>query len=355
MKLLFASIGLFGALGVLRAGSIRESLQTEYSTGAKLHVSRETKVSMETTSMSFEIDGEPMDRGGRGGGRATRNVHRVDYVDLIQEVSEGTPSKIKRTFEAIEGEAVMGDQDISLEAPLNGLTLLLSRDDGEVEAELEEGTVEDDAMLEGHHMALSLDLLLPADSVAIGDEWEPEDGADLLVALGLDLTPKLFLPPAFERGGGGGRGGGRGGGSGRGMGAGTEAFFQAVDWDISASLLEQTEEYEGEECLVVKIEAEGSGELEEPERGGRGERRREFELGAPASNGRSVMRRGTEIEIEMSGKLLFSREAQRPIHFEIKGEISVESDREFSRGESTMRMQRSQAGTIEQSVTISEG
>jgi hypothetical protein len=38
----------------------------------------------------------------------------------------------------------------------------------------------------------------------------------------------------------------------------------------------------------------------------------------------------------------------------IKGELSTETDREFSRGESTMRIQRSQEGTFEQTVTVSQ-
>ncbi|MAB81151.1 MAG: hypothetical protein CMJ89_17530 [Planctomycetes bacterium] len=338
-------LSIIGFAAVVLAG---ESLRTEYSDDTTLRVSRETSVSMSTTQMSFERDGEPIEGFGREGGGETETTKRVVYEDRIQEVKNGAPVRLKRTFESVEGEAILGDQDVSLEAPLTGKTLLLTSDEGTVEAELEEGSLEDDEMLLGHRMTLSLDLLLPPDPVTHGDTWEPENGKDLLIALGIDLDEKLFLPPQFDFGGWGrGRREGGGGRGSRRMGGGTQAIFQQADWDVSATFMEQTDEFEGEECLVVKIEAEASGELEDrsPEWS-----RREFSVTESTPS-----LRGTEFEIEMTGRLLFSRDAGRPVHFEIKGELSTETDREFSRGDSSMRIQRSQEGTFEQTVTVSQG
>ena len=329
-----------------------EALRTEYTPGKKLVVERETRFSMKTTHSSFERDGQEVDRGGRGFNMDVETHKRVVYVDLVQEVEGGSPVKLERTFETLEGEAVLGEQDVALDAPLAGLKLLLSTADGEVEAELEEGSVEDDEVLEGHAMTLPLDALLPAGEVAPGDEWELEDGDALLSALGLDLDPKYFLPPRFEFGGfGGGEGrGGRGGGRG-GMrrGGGDQRVFHEADWEVTLTLLAEAEELEGEEVLAVKLVAEGSGELPEPERGfGRG--RREFSTSATVV----PSARGTEFEIELAGRLLFSKASHRPVRLEIEGEVRIETDREFSRGESSMRMQRSQEGTFEQTVTITE-
>lgn len=58
-------LSITGFAAVVLAG---ESLRTEYSDDTTHRVSRETSVSMSTTQMSFERDGEPIEGFGRGGG-----------------------------------------------------------------------------------------------------------------------------------------------------------------------------------------------------------------------------------------------------------------------------------------------
>jgi len=325
-----------------------EELATAYDSGTSYRVARETRISMETTEFSFERDGEPMDRGGFGGGGGTESSKTIVILDQVVEALDGHPAEVHRTFEQVEGTASMFGNDMTLDSPLAGKTLELTLEGDEVVVELADGeSVDDDALLEGHRLTLALDALLPEESIAAGDTWEIE-GEALLHALGLDVEQKLFErpePPEFGggRGGGGGRGRGRGG---RG-GSDSSTLFAQAEWDVTATLLERTEELAGEECLVISIEAEGSGEVEAPARRGGS---REFAPRTGSSNSRPM--RGTEFTIELEGELFFSSRASRPVQLEVEAEIEVRTDNEFQRGDSVMRMKRTQEGTLEQTVTV---
>jgi len=327
-----------------------ETISTDYTRGEKLRIEVESTFSM-TTERQMERDGEPVESR-FGGSGPTVDSRKIVMVDQALENEAGRPTKVRREFEELGGTMTMsrGDEERELEwtCPLDGVTLELALDDGEVVAEVVDGDEpDDDAVLEGHHLTLALDALLPEDEVEPGDDWEI-DGEALVRALGLDIESKLFLPPQFEesadRGEGrGGRGQRRGGP--RGGDAGLRALFESGDWDGKATLKEGNEEIEGVACHVIAIEAECKGELPEREfGGGRG--------GGGLAVGTTAPIPENSFEVELEGTLYFSVADGRPVSFELEGTISSESYREMDRGEVTMTISTTGEGKLEYNVTI---
>ena len=198
-----AAIGLFGALG------------TEYAKNRVFEVSVSQTSSSERVSMEITMNGEPIDRGGRGGGGGGRtSTFSLTTTDVVLAAEEGAPTRIQRTFDEVSGESsfeMRGEaQDVEMESAFEGLTIVLSAEGDEVEVEVTDGDAPEEERLEGHSLALSLDRLLPEDEVEVGDEWSIE-GDDLMAALGQRLQAKLIDRPERQEGG---EGRGRRGGSG---------------------------------------------------------------------------------------------------------------------------------------------
>lgn len=329
------------AVAFVFAGS--GTLATDYTQERALRIECERTVEMETTDSSFERDGEPMEgRGGGGGGTVT--TQKIVHIDRVVEHDDGTPLKVRREFESVEGSASIdmgerGSTDVDQESPLDGVTIELEDDDGDVEVKVVDGSEPDDsAALEGHRLALALDALLPDGDTDDGDSWDLESD-DIIAALGFDLQGALF-PPAQREEGGGERGGGRG--RGRGMrGGGNERFMGNVEWKGKATLEGGTEDHDGIECIVITLELESSGDMPEGEGGGG------FGGGDPPQIDASY-------EVELEGKLLFSTEAARPVLLEVEGTIETEREMEMSRGGSSMVIYTKREGEFKQTVTVSE-
>lgn len=333
-----------------------DALRTEYTADTSWTVEVEGEFSMETTDFRMERDGEPMEP--RFGGGGTVESRHLVYVDSLLEVDGEGPVRLRREFQTLESDAIMsrGDEDFEREreAPLEGVTLELVRDGDGVSAEVVDGdSPDDEAVLEGHALALALDELLPEEAAEPGDEWEL-DGAQLAHALHLDVERAFFPPPERPEGGPRGRRGeersqgrGRGGPGGR-RGASLAALVKEGVWDASATLLAETEELDGRTCKVIAIEGGCLGSMEEPEREGPGGRR---------GGGRALMlpvaaRPTTDFELELEGKLYFDVELRLPVRLSVEGTIQVESTRERSRGESTMTMYTAQEGGFSCSVQV---
>jgi hypothetical protein len=347
MRLIYPAafgLALFGA----------ETISTDYTHGETLRIEVTSTFSMETET-SMERDGEPVDSR-FGGGRNSSETRTVVMFDEVLEEKDGRPSRLSREFESIEGVSVSsrGDEEreSERECPLSEVTLELTLKDGEVLAEVIDGSEpDDDALLEGHLMPLSLDALFPEDDVESGDSWDIEGDA-LIRALGLDIESALFprpqRPEAGERGeGGGGRGDRRGRGS-RG-GGGVKGYFTNGEVDGEATLEADTEEWGGVECLVISIEAECTGEMPEREFGGGGGRGGGGG-GVAVSPSSAIPENSFEIELE--GKLLFSVADKRPVYFEIEGTVGTESLREMERGGSSMSFASIGDGTFKHTVEI---
>ncbi|MCB9914020.1 MAG: hypothetical protein H6828_02590 [Planctomycetes bacterium] len=339
-------------------------LSTKYQKDQSLLVDVTSSFHMETTDFSMERDGEPVDSPFGGGGGHEESRHIV-MKDTVHETKDGAPVHVTREFKTVAAKTVMsrGDEDMEMEAesPLHEVTLDLTLDDGEVVAEVVDGSEpDDDAVLKGHHLELALDALLPAEDVEPGGKWDI-DGEALARALMLDQEGAFFPPPQREDDGGAGRGEGRGGRGGmrgmRGMrgrrGGGLGGYLKEGTWDLEATLAEGTEEHDGVACLVVKIAGDGSGSMPEPEGGfgggrgrrGGGDRASSFALAPVFEN---------SFDVEVEGTLYVDPSAGRPVHFELEAKLSTESTREMNRGESSMVIHNAQEGTYTYSVDLSQ-
>lgn len=336
-----------------------QAIATKYPTEVSYRVAVTSQFSMETVDFSMERDGEPME-GGRGGDMRSEQNRTIVMVDTILESKDGEPTRVRRTFENLDDQSLMtfgeNERANERECPLNEVVLELSLEDGEVKAEVLEGDEPDDErLLEGHHMTLALDALLPQEEVEADDSWKLE-GEDLLQAMGFDLENQLFPQPTRDEGEGdgegrrGGRGGGRRGGGMMGGGNGAADHFIHAEWEVEAKLIAEVEEYEGVECHVISLEAEGTGELPEPEMGGGRDRDRQDQSFALLSTSMPIE---NSFEIELEGKLYFSVEGGHPLHFEVEGKVATESLREMERRDSFMVISISKEGTFEYSVDVS--
>lgn len=354
----------FAAGAVAGVAAIADGMKTDYSEGRKYTVSMESSATT-TSEREMLVDGERREgRGGAGGPSERTSTFSLAYTDEVVAADEGAPTQVRRAFEAasagmemeMRGEPV----EMDLGSPFDGVTLLLSLEEGVVEATVEDGDApEDTERLEGHSLTLPLDGLLPGDDVEAGDSWDIEPRA-LRSALGAGLTAKLIERPELGGGGGGQRGGeGRGGrqrgGPRGGMGDAVSGLFgENMDWEITATLTERTEDVDGTSYAVIEIEATMSGALPEPQFGrrrGGGDRAvgaaREVAIALPE---------GT-IEAELNGELLWDAEHSCPVRLTMTGEVESEQStvRDTERGNFEINSSSSTELEVTVSVTPTKG
>lgn len=341
MKVLVSSL----CAGLLLTGG--STLATKYSTERALKFEISTSNRMETTTMEMEVDGEPQDTGGRGGA-STESENTEIHVDHVMEVSDGKPTKVRRTFEKVGGTASMsfGDQsrDSSVESPFQGVTLeLVAGKDGAVETTVVDGKEpESEGALKGHHLETFLDGLLPASAVEVDATWDLEKDA-ISRALRLDVRKALYPRP--QRGGGGGEGGGgdrprRGGGGGRG-----NSVLDTAEWKGTAKLVSADKEIEGVSCSVIELKLEATGDMEMPEmRGPRGG------VYAPEA----ALENRMNYSIKLEGTFAFANKEKRPVKLDLEGKMRTETRTEMTREDRTMKMHSVQEGKIEYAITCTE-
>lgn len=325
-------------------GVTGQSFETRYTVERTLRVESRVVMALETTSLRMERDGEPVEgRGGRGGG--VREERRVVEIDRVLEVEDGGPARVRRNFERVEAEATSGfggeDRERELDCPLSGVAIEV---DAEGTAEVVEGDAPADAAtLAGHRPELALDALLPSGEVEEGATWSLE-GPQVARALGFDRELALHPEPDPEREGGGRARAGRG--AGRSIGR----MLHDAQWSGTATLVSLAENREGARCALITFEAEASGDLPEPElggrRGGRGgdPPRTEAEGGRVASTYRAAL----------EGRLWYSLEKARPVALEVEGQLHTERNIERSSERGSFVVEVVQDGTYERSVTVEE-
>ena len=330
---------LSACLGALVGGT---KLETVYSAEKALQVEITFQQTSET-STTMERDGEPVEGPGGGMGASSEMTYTETFVDRYVAVDAGKPTKVRRSWSEVGGKTAMsmGDQssEREMESPFEGLEI-------EIEADAESAKViagtepEGEGSLTGHQLVLCLDGLLPNKDVAVDDTWELSKDA-ILCSLRQDFMQNMTPPPARAEGGGEGRGqrGGRGGARG-GRGGGSLKDFE---WEGSAKVVGLEEDVDGVACTVVDLTMTASGTRELPQGG----RPRDGMYGLPVENTMTY-------KVELEGKLYYDNKAKRPLKMEVKGTANVETVREMTREESTMRIESSQDGKIEYSIAISE-
>lgn len=324
-------------------------LSTHYEAEQTLRVVIETSITMDT-EMSMERDGQPVEGRGGGGGMSSESEYKEVHVDTIVAAEKGKPSKVKRTFEELGGKrsTSFGEEsrDSDVESPLEGVTVMLSGEGADVEAEVVEGKKpEDDKAFEHQRVELFLDGVLPSKEVEEGATWDLTK-EQVLAILALDTHRGIFPPPQREGGGdrGGGGGGGRRGGGRMGGGGGDLGLLMAFDWKGKAKLASAKDEVDGVECAVIELELTASGELPMPEaRAPRGER-----MLAPESEAL-----GNGYDASLEGKLAFDLAAKRPHSLEISGKLSNTMDMEREgRDGGTMKIHTKRDGKVKLSVKV---
>lgn len=330
--------------GLLLSGG--HTLATKYSTDRTLRFELESSLTMSTTSMEVERDGEPVESGGRGS--KMESVYEEVHVDRPMAVGDGKPTKLRRTFEKVGGTSSMtfGDnvRDSELESSFEGVTLELVVKDGAVETDVVEGSKPDgEGALEGHRIETFLDGLLPSDAVEVDGAWDLEKDA-ILRALRLDVRKALYARPAPPEGGGESGGGGRR--SGRGMGGGSNGMLENAEWKGTAKLVSADKEIDGVSCSVVELKLEAAGSRELPQRTG-GRRGGVFGLETALENTLTY-------DLRLEGKLVFSNKDKRPVSLKLEGTAHSDTRTEFSGGERSMKTHAVQDGKIEYKVEVSE-
>jgi hypothetical protein len=325
------------------------SLQTRYEAERVLRVEIETTLEMDTETR-MERDGQPVEGRGGGGSSSSDTEFKEVHVDKLVEVEKGKPAKVERHFEELGGSRSFSfgerEGESEVETPIEGLTVRLTGEDGDVTAEVVDGTKpEDEKAFAFERLTLFVDGVLPGKDVEEGASWELSK-EQVLSILRLDAHRGLFPPP--PRDGGENGGGGRRGGS---FGGGELRLLIEADWKGKATLADASAEVDGVQCAVIELELTASGELAMPERGPGGGGRRggmpEAEPTTPAL--------GNSYEIDLEGKLAFDLAAKRPVSLDVEGKVSNVTDMEREGREGgTIKMHSERKGKFKLAVKVSE-
>jgi hypothetical protein len=327
------------------------ALGTDYSKDRALKIESQFQLATETET-SRERDGQPVEGRGGGGSMKSDTTWHVVQVDEVLAHEGKKPTKVKRNYEKVGGEATMAfgenENTAQLESPFEGATLQLSGDDDDVKVEFLDGKKPDhEAALVGHKLGLALDALLPDKEVDKDAHWDL-DSAQIKRALGLDLRKALFPPPPAPEnagGGGGGGGGGRRGGMGRGGGMG--GIPGDAEWTGKAKLVSLDEEVDGVKCAKIEIEIATHGDLPDQPMGGGGRGRMlEPESALPLFAG--------TYSGEAKGEFYFALDGKRPVKLELEGKVESTRDSEMKREEVVTKMHSKMQGKLKVKVEVTE-
>ncbi len=191
----------------------------------------------------------------------------VVQVDEVQAHEGKKPTKVKRSYEKVGGEAnvAFGENEntIPFESPFEGATLQLSGDDEDVKVEFVDGKKPDhEGALVGHKLGLALDALLPDKEVEKDAHWDLDSGADQ--ARARPRPAQGALPaPARSRGCGWRRWRRRRPARGMGRGGGMGGIPADAEWTGKAKLVSLDEDVDGMKCAKIEIEIGAHGDLPE--------------------------------------------------------------------------------------------
>ena len=326
-------------------------LATDYSKPRAVKVESEFQLATETET-TRERDSQPVEGRGGGGSMKMESSWQSVHVDEVQAHEGQKPTKVKRHYEKVGGEATMAfgenENTTPLESPFEGATLQLSGDGDDVKVEFVDGKKPDhEGALVGHKLGLALDALLPDKDVEKDAHWDL-DNAQIKRALGLDLRKALYPPPPAPEGAGGagGGGGGRRGGMGRGGGMG--GIPADAEWTGKAKLVSLEEDVDGVKCAKIEIEISTHGDLPDQPMGGGGGRGRmlEPESALPLFAG--------TYSAEAKGEFYFAIEGKRPVKLELEGKLESVRDSEMKREDSVTKMHSKMQGTLKVKVAVSE-
>ena len=237
-----------------------------------------------------------------GVGLTQRLRRTLEVVDDYREVAHGQPRTVARHFEVLDADLVRASSPgevVEVDSGLlEGVTLELRRDESGVEAryaEQDEATAGlEELELEGFVMHLGFDALLPAGAVRYGATWQL-DAVALEQALQLN-TGALLFPPALKA---------DAALNARKVGRGIGLTLKSAQWELEASLSEETQVVEGVECFVIELD--GRGVFDQPR------------LGAER---RTRASRWRHIELELEGQAFLAVESHLPMRVEVAIDVA---------------------------------
>jgi hypothetical protein len=276
------------ALAALSTGG--EPVEAVYREGGVLVCATSQSTEMELDEASITLNGmelppEALDElGPVFPTQSSQEEYRIR--DEILAVADGRPERVRRTFELLHKAEVEDGEETEKTGPLEGLSLLLTLEDGEpaVELEAEDEDIEE-RYLEHHRLEHDTDLLLPDEPVEVGDSWAAPDE---LLRRFLDLAdePLLFEPDeddddAFE-----------------------EMIRENSTYHGEVELLELTER-DGLRCAVLAFRFELEAVVDDLST-----------LGMEAQEGMGEPSGRVTIQLESHGKLWHAIEEGRPVALE---------------------------------------
>jgi hypothetical protein len=161
---------------------------------------------------------------------------------------------------------------------------------------------------------------------------------------GLNRVPE---PPRMPRQRDAGRGGGGGGGGG---GRPTGRMRPPAAWSGWATWVWLPSDQEGISCALVTLAAEASGDLPEPELGGRRSGRGGDAPSLEPAGGRLA----STYRVTLEGRLWFSLEKARPVALEVEGKLHTERSIERDSERGSFVVEIVQDGAYERAVTVEE-
>lgn len=312
----------FAALAALVLAPFGERLEATYPQDSELVCAQVLTFSMEIDDVAItvgDMEVPPEALEGMELPPSSSETTRWRMRDVVLESSEGRPTKVRRTLEELREVTVDDGVETQRTGPLEGRTLLLSEEDGELAAELEdEGDEVGEEFLANQRLTRDVDVLLPDSAVEVGDSWALEE-ADLRLFLGLEAAPLWFEPDEEDE---------------------DEAFQDALDEAAQVSgtaRLMESEERGGLECAVIAFEIEVEATLDDLEALGM-----EFEEGQEGSSG------SMEIRMHCTGKLWHAQGEQRAVEIEqdVDGTMTIKMEMRMQADDMEFVMNMRMEGTI---------
>jgi hypothetical protein len=290
-------------VGTSRAG---ERIEPVYREGAKVAVVQSDSMHMEMDEAVLMLNGmelppEVLEESGMEMPSMDAET-TIQGVDEVLAATDRRPTRVRRTFQRLRESSVENGETKERTGPLEGRTIVLEQEEGEVSVELEdEGDEVDDVFLEGHRLTNYVDLLLPETEVEVGDSWQVE-GEELREFIGMASGPTFFEDEEEE----------------------DNPLAEMLEDESTVTgdvTLLEIEEREGVRSAVLAYTIELTAQADDPEVFGAAPEGMEYASGA------------LEIRIEVKGKLWYALGEGRPVaaessfdgtfecHFEVRGEM----------------------------------
>ncbi len=291
------------SLGVLATGLFvgaerSESLVARYSAEQEIRHENVLEMSAEWGDMTVSINGQELPSEALEAMRAEmpgagENTERVVSITLVKQAEDGVPTRVRRYWESIEREDSREEADEWKGSPLEERALLLSVDEDEVVAEIDDdGATIDDEFLAHHQLEFACDALLPKGEVSVGETWKLDD-AQTAIVLGFARGPEIFGSEDEE-----------------GDDPFEELLREAADESLEVTF-EAYEDHAGERCAVLTFAGTVAVESDDP--------------GAIFGESEDGQQGSMVLEMEFEGRVLFDIEAGRVVelHQEFEGTLDM--------------------------------